>query len=245
MQNGKQNEIDIMCAFSGVQYEFLTDKWKKHMKKMFPDIQDKDVIHTYFYDDSKAKPDIVIRVNNKSVLVSIKSGHNPSCHLEVFSDFQDFLIKQGVPRRILKIISFYQFGESEKLSNNGVPFSREEIQTQFKQYIQEVNNYFLNNPELVKKIIYRSLIRGVRRYTKPIDFFYYGNARQGFLLSVDDIYNEIINDPYIECRAIHFFALVYQPDGRRLDRDRRLFVRIKWPILSRRFYEEDFLEKYS
>ena len=245
MQNGKQNEIDIMSAFSGLPYEFLTEKWKKHIKRMFPEVQDKDVVHTYFYDDSKAKPDIVIRINNHSVLVSIKSGHNPSCHLEVFSEFQDFLIKEKVPPRVIKTIAFYQFGESAKLSNDGVPFTREQIQTKFKKYIQEVNQYFLSRPELVKKIIYRSLIRGIRYNTKPIDYFYYGNARQGFLLSVDDIYNEVLNDQYIDCRAIHFYALVYQPDGRRLDRDRRLFVRIKWPILCRRFYEKEFLEKYS
>ena len=245
MQAGKQNEIDIMTAVSGQKYEDIDSKWKSHLKKMFPDIESGDVVHTYFYHDTHAKPDIVITVKNKSIKLSIKSGKNPSCHLENFSDFMSFLIKNGVPNRIIRILSFYQFGRSEKLSNDGKPFSREELQTNFKQYVKEASDYFLDHKQIVGKIIYRTIIRGIRKNVDPIDYFYYGSVKRGFLLSREEIYKEIIEDPFVESRAIHFYGLVFQPCGRKETREDRLFVRIKWPILSVRFYDDDFINKYS
>ena len=245
MKKGKQNEIDILTAVTGKRVKELNEKWKKHINRMFPEAKDDDMIHGYFYHDEHAKPDVVISINQRSIFLSIKSGRNPSCHHESFSEFAGFLRKYGVNNRIIRIISFYQFGMSDKLSNHGEPFSREQIQSDFKPYVKEVNDFFLSHPAIVKKIVFRSLIRGVRYAANPIDFFYYGNVERGFLLSVEDIYREILEDSYVESRAIHFYGLVFQPDGRREDRQNHLFVRIKWPILAMRFYDDAFLEKYS
>ena len=245
MNSGKQNEIDILSALTGKKFKDLEENWQKHVRKMFPSIKDEDVIHAFFYQDGYAKPDIVVSVNEKSKLLSVKSGKNPSCHLESFEEFSMFLANLGVPQRIIKIIHFYQFGRSNKLSNHGEAFSRAQLQSDFAPYIKEVNEYFLAHSGMVKKIIYRTLIRGLRYRAEPIDFFYYGNVNRGFIFSVDDIYKLILEDPYIDCRAIHFYALVFQPDGRRVDKQNHLYVRIKWPVLSLRFYDDGFIEKYS
>ena len=245
MQSGKQNEIDILSALTGKKHCDLEDNWKRHIKKMFPEVKSNDVVHAYFYHDGHAKPDLVVTVNDRSIRLSIKSGKNPSCHLENYSDFASFLTSIGVSDRILKIIYFYQFGRTEKLSNNGEPFTREELQTKYERYIKEANEYFLAHPGMVKKIIYRSLIRGVRYRAEPIDYFYYGNVFRGFLLSYDEINKVILEDPFVDCKAIHFYSLVFQPDGRNVNKSNHLFIRIKWPILSLRFYDEEFVEKYS
>ena len=245
MKNGKDNEIAIIQSLSGLTYQELSEKWKKHVKKMFPEIKEQDKITAYFYRDAFAKPDIVVTVNDRSVYISIKSGKNPSCHHENFSDFSYFLIKQGVPDRIIRILSFYQFGRSDKLSNNGVAFTKEEIQTKFKPYVLEASEYFLKHPQIVRKIIHRSLIRGTRYYGDEVDFFYYGNSERGFILSREEVYNEILKDEFIDSKTLHFYALVFQPDGRKEDRPNHLFIRIKWPVLSLRFYDEEFLQKYS
>ena len=245
MNSGKQNEIDILTELTGKKFEDLEPKWKGHIKKMFPEIKDTDMVHAYFYKDKFAKPDVVITVNNRSVLVSVKSGKNPSFHFESYNDFNSYLQRLGVKERILKIIRFYLFGKTEKLSNNGEPFTKMEIQTKFEQYIKEANDYFINNPAIVKKIIHHTLIRGSRYQEEPIDFFYYGKADRGFLLSPNEIDRVILEDANYDYRGIHFFALVLQPDGRKSDEYNKLYVRIKWPIISRRLFDDAFIEKYS
>ena len=245
MQSGKQNEIDIITALTGKAFSDLEENWKKHIKTMFPSIKETDVIHAYFYHDDHAKPDIVVTVNSVSIMLSIKSGRNPSCHLENYSDFMGYLSKIGVPYRIQRIMYFYQFGRTEKLSNHGEPFTRDQIQNNFKPYIKEVNEFFLAHQDIVKKIIFRSLIRGIRYKADPIDYFYYGSVNRGFLLSRDDIYRIILEDPYTESRAIHFYSLIFQPDGRSVSKANHLYIRIKWPVLCIKFYDDEFIEKYS
>ena len=109
MNSGKQNEIDILSALTGKKFKDLEENWQKHVRKMFPSIKEEDVIHAFFYQDGYAKPDIVVSVNEKSKLLSVKSGKNPSCHLESFEEFSMFLANLGVPQRIIKIIHFFKF----------------------------------------------------------------------------------------------------------------------------------------
>jgi hypothetical protein len=246
MQCGKANELDIIAVLNNHRFQSLNDKWKSLVKRMFPLIKDDDLIRAYSYKDPYAKPDLMVVVQSQRIFLSIKSGHNPSCHQELFGSFMDFLRKSQVPERYLRIISFFHFGRSSKLSNNGRSFTKDEIVSQYGQYIVETNEYFQTRKDLIEKVIYRTVIRGVRSNVDEIDYFYYGNVNNGFMLSRQDIFEFITHDfTGLKNVAPRFGSLLYQPDGRRVDRKEQAYVRIKWPILCTKYYDKEFLKKYS
>jgi hypothetical protein len=246
MQCGKANEFDILSLLNNHCFDSLNPKWRSHLRRMFPQIQETDLVKAYSYHDSYAKPDIVIMVGEKRIFLSIKSGHNPSCHQESFYSFMEFLRKSQVPERYLRTISFYHFGKSRKLSNNGKSFTKEDIVSKYGHYLTETNQYLETRKDLTEKVIYRAVIRGVRSNVDEIDYFYYGNVNNGFLLSRQDIYELITNDlTGTKNGAPRFGSLVYQPNGRKENGKDQAYVRIKWPILCTKYYDKKFMEKYS
>lgn len=246
MDCGRANEFDIISTLNGKCFGIIVPKWQKHLRKMFPGIKDTDLVRSYYYDDPYAKPDIVIVVGSKKIYLSIKSGHNPSCHQEEFTSFMEFLRKSQVPERYLHIISFFHFGRTSKLSNHGRSFTKDEIESQYGKYLLECNEYLATRDDVSEKVIYRAVIRGTRSNVNEIDYFYYGNVSNGFLMSRLEVHDFILSDRSGKMDgAPRFGSLVYQPNGRRADRKEQSYVRIKWPILCLKFYDNEWLEKYS
>ena len=246
MDSGKANELDIISGINGYHYKHLNPKWQSLIKRMFPKISPNDEVKCYFYRDRYAKPDIVIQVKSIKVYVSIKSGHNPSCHQESFPSFVKFLRKCRIPERYIRIITFYHFGRTQKLSKDGESFTRDEIIEKYGDYLVELNNYLLTRSDVTEKIIYRAIIRGTKPNVDQIDYFYYGNVYSGFLLSRNQIHDLVMTGGEKDYRgAPHFGALVYQANGRKDDRIDKAYVRIKWPVLCLNFYDQEFVKKYS
>ena len=242
-KDGAINETIILTALDNHRYKDLSENWKRHMSRMFKNIQDNDYIKVNYYSFKDAKPDLEIIVNNKKVLLSVKSGHNPQVHREQTYSFYDFLRKNGVPERLIKIISFYHFGHSFKQSEN-VTYTRNEIISKFSKYIKEVNDYFRNHDEIIRELIYRTIIRG-RVKRDLIDYFYFGNASRGFLLSVSDIYKFISGDKNDFFQSICFKSLTYVAGSRQANDPQHHSVKIHWPILCKWFYDDDFMKRYG
>ena len=232
--NGLLNEDEIISHLNLKKYVDLDEKWQKHIKEMFPFVKDDDCIRARKFKDHKSKPDAVIKVRNTVQYLSIKSGRNPSVHQEDFFVFQNYLKSLGVPRNVLKTIYFYHFGETKVCNNNGKPFTKEELEEKYGQYFLKASQY-LDDPKIINKIIYRTVIKGANMRRTGLTYLYYGNVEKGFLLSKEDIYSLIFN--YREHKsAIHFGGLNYQPCGRKRTTIDYRYVRIKWPILSPMFY---------
>ncbi len=233
---GIENEYDILNYLHGKRYKELNRKWKKHIKVMFPKIKRNDLIYSGHFKDKWAKPDIYVKVNNRIKYISIKTGRNASVHDEKIKPFYDFLKKLNISDRTLKIMLFYHYGYSEKLSNNGVPFTREEILENYKNYIDEANAE-LNKKYILREIIKRCVLKGTERRDGDIDFMYYGVLKDGYLMSEDDIYDLIMDDNSDEGRGIHFGGLIYQAGARSRFSNRVDEVKIKWPLLNHKFYD--------
>ena len=133
-KDGSANETMILTAIDDHHFSELDNHWKKHIKRMFKDIRDEDIIKVNYYEHKDAKPDLELIVNNKKVLLSVKSGHAPTMHYEPVKTFYDFLRHLGVNERIIKIISFYHYGYSLKKGVTPKQLSRDEI---IKKYLGE------------------------------------------------------------------------------------------------------------
>ena len=243
-KGGGYNETIILTALNRHYFKDLDGKWKRHMKRMYKNIKPNDYIYASYYEYDDAKPDIVIEVNGQKKYLSIKSGHAPSVHSEPIKTFFDHLRSLDVPERIIKIIAFYHYGYSLKKGVTKKVLTRKEIIDKYSQYIKEVNDYFDSHQEIVRELIYRFIIHG-RLERDLIDYFYYGNVAKGFLLSIYDIINLIMNTSNIGCESICFKHLVYVSYARDLSRVDKNRIRISWPILCLYFYDKEFMEKYG
>ncbi|MCQ2086934.1 MAG: hypothetical protein MJZ37_02520 [Bacilli bacterium] len=232
--NGLKNEAVIIEYLNFKRFKDLNEKWKKHISTMFPFIKDDDVIYARKHPDHQAKPDAIIKVRNTLQYLSIKSGRNPSVHQEDFFTFRRFLKYLGVDTWVLRTIYFYHFGETMKISNNGVPFTKEELEERYSSYFLKAS-IALDKEEIIKKVINRTVIKGANNKRTALTYLYYGNVDKGFLLSKEDIYSLVLN--YREHKtSIHFGGLNYQPSGRKRTTVDYRYVRIKWGILSPMFY---------
>jgi len=243
-RDGGMNETLILSALNRHYFKDLDEKWKRHMKRMFKEIKDDDFIICNYYQYKDAKPDIEIIVRNRKVFLSIKSGHAPTVHREPIKTFFEFLRSLGVPERIIKIIAFYHYGYSLKKDIHTKVLSRQEIIEKYSKYIKEVNNYFLDHKEIVRELIYRTIIKG-RLKRDLIEYFYYGNSAKGFLLSCYDIIDLILKDRNEECSSICFYSLTYVSCARNPKRNDKHRVQISWPVLCKYYYDKEFLEKYD
>lgn len=244
VKSGSLNETMILIALNKHYFKDLDSKWKRHLKRMFKDIKDDDYIIANYFEYKDAKPDIEIIVNKRKVLLSIKSGHAPVMHHEPVYTFFDFLRKQNVPEKIIKIIAFYHYGFSLKKGITDHILSREEIIEKYPSQIKEANDYFKNHQEIVREMIYRTIIKG-RLDRDLIDYFYYGNSTKGFLLSTANIINMIANDRNEYNKTIHFNSLTYVSRARNPNNHRKHNIDISWPKLCLLFYDEKFMKKYG
>lgn len=243
-KDGSVNETMILTALNKRRYIDLDPNWQRHIKRMFKTIRDEDIVYVNYHECKDAKPDLDIIVNNRKICLSVKSGHAPNMHHEPLKTFYDFLRAQGVPERIIKIISFYHYGYSLRKRVADHALSRDEILARYGTQINEANTYFLKHQDVVRELIYRTILRG-RLKRDIIDYLYYGNASKGFLLSVSDILYLIMKNKNEECPSIHFNQLTYVSCARNLDKDRIHNVKINWPILCKYFYDEEFMKRYG
>lgn len=120
------------------------------------------------------------------------------------------------------------------MSNNGVPFTKEELEERYSKYFLRAN-ILLDRTDFINKIINRVIMKGASNRRQGLTYLYFGNVDNGFLLSKEDIYSLVLN--YREHKtSIHFGGLNYQPAGRKRSTADYRYVRIKWGILSPMFY---------
>lgn len=235
MDYGFALEKEFAQYFNNRAYGDLSEKWKKHLGRAFPGIKDNVRLISYKYGDPVAKGDIIILRNGYRCLLSIKTGKNPSVHMERFCYFQKFLEKCGISSRTISIIRFYHYGVSKKLGNSDHPLTKKEIVDRYGDYIYQANEE-INKPAIINKVVRHCVIVGRNQGRTPIDYFYYGNLEKGLFISRKQLYNRIKMREGLSREFIHFGELVYQPSGRKIGTKDRQYTRIHWPNLSHLFY---------
>lgn len=235
---GLKNESDIINYLDGKLVKELNEKWKKHITRMFSFCTDDDVVHAHHYEDQNGKPDIVITIRHTNQYVSVKTGKKCSMHQEPFETFAAFLKKHGVSERTLKIMRFYQYGESKKANNDGKPFSPKDLELKFKDYFTEASKD-LDKLDLIDDVVFRVVLKGCNLKRYKVNYLYYGNLGTGYLLSEEDIYSLVRQYRNHDKTAIHFGGLNFQPCRRRRDSITYHDCRIKWPILALLYYRTE------
>lgn len=230
-----ENEFNFIHYFNNKKFNQLSEKWKKHLKRIFPSINNDSVIYCSKHENYSAKGDIDLRIKGDKKIISLKNGKNPTMHKERFTWLYHDLKNLGLSSQTLNVLTLYQFGECKSYGHIEKPLSREEIILKYSPLIKKANEE-LNREEVLDMIIERSIVKGRKEYRQSIDYLYYGNLEKGILISTDQIYKSIKSRKSLSSNWIHFGQLVFQPAARSREKNNYLDSAIHWPVLGKLFY---------
>lgn len=242
-----QYEFEFIHYFEGKKFNELSEKWQKHLKRLFPQIQGDTVIHCSKHENYFAKGDIDLRIKGDKKIISLKNGRNACMHKERFTWLYQSLKDLGISRDTLNTLTFYHFGESKVYGYRDSPLSKEEIVEKYSSQIMKANKE-LNQEKVIDFIINRAIILGRQENRQKMDYLYYGNLEKGILISIDQINTLVKSRKELSSSWLHFGQLVYQPGARKRDTTDYLDSTIRWPVLSKLFFindDEDRVEDYN
>ena len=238
-------EFAFIHYFNNRKYSEFSEKWKKHLKRMFPEIQEDTIVYCSKHENYFAKGDIDLRIKGNKKIISLKNGKNACMHRERFTWLYQTLKDIGISKEALNIITLYQFGECQAYGHLDKPLTKEEIVSKYGSLILKTNKE-LNKDNVLNMIIERAVIQGRKEYRQKIDFLYYGNIQKGILLSIEQIYESIKSRKQLSSNWLHFGQLVFQPAARSRESENYLETTIHWPVLGKLFYitkdEDNILE---
>lgn len=230
-----RHEFEFIHYLNNKKFSELSNKWRKHIKRIFPDVNEESIVHCCKHENYFAKGDIDIRIKSIKKIISLKSGSNACMHRERFRVLYHYLKDLGVSDFALSVLTLYQFGECRTFGHTEKPLTKEEIVNQYSELLLKANRE-LNNEKIINAMIDRAVIKGSKEYRQKIDYFYYGNLEKGLLISVDQIYESIKSRKELASSWLHFGQLVFQPGARKRENDDYLESTIRWPVLGKLFY---------
>ena len=236
VNNGIQNELEIIDCLNGKKYNELTTFWQSRMKQLYFDIKEEDTIECY-KNAKNQKADIVIKVDDKKWYISIKSGFFVSVHMESITSFTGFLRAIGIEEEHIKTLKLYHYGDGTTdgtgSEHKPVDILKEELKDRIKAL-----NAAINEPERLKQIILRFIYCGTPFARSYVTHLYWGTKDYGNMIDVKTMVDYLCSDYPFESTSIHFGPFIYAPGYRGLtnfnsSNVRRYYINIKWPSLTR------------
>lgn len=193
MNDGLQNEINIVEAYNGKHIEELT-KNQKEIVEVIGDFDDDALIKAKKIKGT-FKPDIEFEIENSTSMISVKKGTSNSIHQENVSTFLDYCTEYLDMSDLEKnSLLYFLYGDgtldgtgdiSDRLSGN-------EVKKVYAEQIAIVNNFFSNH---VYDLAERFLVTG--RYGKDnfykADYLYHGDEVDAVMCPLNNYALEYIS----------------------------------------------------
>lgn len=228
------NEENLVKALNGKKVNEVNLLLQLMLYDCFKDIKEKDYIKAYL-GNGMEKTDVIIKIKNESLNISVKYGIKNSVHCEGIYTFLKFLKEElKIPTKIVNYYLDYHYGDGT-LNGTGLNrISLNEYKTDPKNVykISKVNEYF-NNPINNLKIVKRFILKGTDLKNKEVDVLFHGTPQDFFYVKKDDVINYLEKKYDLASSSIHFGRLSVQPANRCLNRNplyerKRKQVEIKW-----------------
>ena len=226
MNDGLNNEKEIVEALHKKKFQDLNFHWQQEIKRIFPNVINEDIIECFKYK-KKIKSDIRIKIANKIINVSIKSGNDISVHSEISNTFYLFLKNIGVTERTIKIIKFYQYGDLTIDGSGKKIIPLDKLKIEYYKYFAEAN-YEINKPNILIKCIDRFLFSGSIVNNSHADYLFYGNKNFGYFVNKKELFNYLMKNKAMHLSGIHFGQFSFQCASRCIGKPKRKYIQIKW-----------------
>lgn len=233
---GFKNENDIIKAINKKRYFRLNNNLKYNLKKVFEVISPFARFYAKKCEEKYCKPDIVITHKNRTVYVSIKSGHSTTIHEEYLRSFILFLRENGISTETQKTIILFHYGDGTLNGTGKKRLSHSEITISLASRIKTANIELNSNKDLIKNFVNRVLFDGNKDFKEKADCIYHGKVELGIICTKKQIMQHITKKNYAHLNNLHIGPIMFYPYARYLDfRDtspqKRNIVQFSWPNL--------------
>jgi len=235
MNIGYLNENKIIWQLNKKRFKELTQHWQNIISKMFNSVNDDTFIKCRLIGRD-CKTDIEVIIEDEKKNISIKSGSGVSVHYEHIESFLDFLKILNISKDSLDFLKKFQYGivDQNNLKKNII--STKELKKEYKNEIDIINKEF-EDDNVIEKIIYRCIIKGRSPYHQEIDYLYYGNEKNGYILSKEELI-KYLPRICINTNSIHFGPLIYQAANRNVSESsfnsyKKDYIQIKWRTIEK------------
>lgn len=224
--NGYLNEITFINYLNNKKYEEINIPMQELLKKLYPNIKNKDKIYAYKYI-RYAKADVVIVVRRKKKGISIKSGSKNSVHVEKIEKFVKYLQKYKFKEKDKLLKYLYSDGT---INNTGIiRQSAEEYKNNHSDEIKLINEE-LN--KIKRYLIERFLIVSDIKYKVKVDAFIYGYL-DDFLWATKEEVIKYLYDIKNESSGVHISNLFIQNWNKNIIKNFkyeycRNYIQVKW-----------------
>ena len=231
MQNGFQNEIELIAKINGKKYDQLNFNLKKIIDIAF---KNKNGEIKCVSGKGGHKSDILIIIGEESHSFSIKKGTGNSLHQEPVNDFLIYLKnKFGLKKEVKECILDFIWAD-KTLDGTGKVMDRisaSKYKKLFPRKILKIQNYF---NEIKSDLIKRFLIDG-KDSKESAEFIYYGNAKNGFCCSSNNSLNWLVNNKSngaISVGRLSFQAWNRNINGGKKSEKKRGVIQLKWGTIK-------------
>lgn len=231
MKNGFQNEIELLRAIDGKEYDQLSPNLKKIIDIAFKNRNGKIECVSGVGGD---KSDIKISIDNESHTFSIKKGTGNSVHQEPVGDFLVYLEKNfNLGEEVKGFILDFIWGDGTQNGSGDVTnrVSATKYKKLFPEKVSKIQAYF---NKIKRELIERFLINGKNSHW-PAEFIYYGNTKTGFCCSATDCLNWVANNDSggaISIGRLSFQAWNRNINGGNKSEKKRGVIQLKWGTIK-------------
>jgi hypothetical protein len=169
--------------------------------------------------------------------VSIKTGNATVIHTEYIKTFCIFLREHGISNRTLQTILLHHYGDGTLDGSGTFRYSSMEIKEKLKERIKEANEELNQSKDLVLKVLERCLISGVCEDAIRIDGLYFGDEKNGQIVTRNMLIRYIKNGDWSWTENLHIGPMHIRPNARYAHSEvksdfKRSKTYIYWPNLS-------------
>lgn len=230
-------EDEMSNALNKKKFKDLSNNLRTFIRDIFGVVNEKDKIYCSKVE-GRYKPDIAVRIKDKTKFVSIKSGRATTMHEENIKEVVLFLRSLGLSVESQKLFLYYHFGDGT-LDGSGA-YRRdyhdtyEWLRNQIKAFNDEVNS----NDEMKLKIIERVMFQGISDLSPRADYIYQGDINYGLVISRVQIIKHLMRKTFNFYENVHIGPLLIRPHARYAGKE------VKNDELRRRvdFYWPNFAE---
>ena len=185
----------------------------------------------------KLKPDIYVEYMGERKYISIKTGNATVIHTENIKTFCIFLRELGISNRTLQTILLHHYGDGTLDGSGEFRYSSMEIKGKLSQRIKEANEELNQSKEFVLKVLERCLISGVCEGATRIDGLYFGDEKNGQIVTRNMLIHYIEKSDWSWTENLHIGPMHIRPNARYAHEEikselKRSRTYIYWPNLS-------------
>lgn len=213
--NGIRNETEIVGAVNGKKYCDLTDHLRKIINKMFPKIQNGDLISVKKVPGF-AKADLEFTVDGESHYLSVKYGASSQVHCEQISIFIEWLKEHNFTQEIIDLFLFYHYGDGTKDGSGIKRMSQKEVLSTYSDYILRLNEALNSDRFVVRDFVKRVVFEGNDILKQNADYIYHGDIEEGEICSKESVLQYVKRKTFSRLINVHIGPIMIRPYARYL-----------------------------